>query len=326
MSNNHHSSSTGSTGGMGFIEPLALGLGHISTNVPASDLPAWAAGTTYALGAEVVDSAGRIWRSLAAANQGHDPAQSPDKWQQRGYENRLRMFDASLGAPTQHADAITVTITPGRVVTDLWLTGVRAHWVQLQMWVSAADGAGPDELVFDSGQRLMVQPSGNSFWGYFFAPLQRQGKLHIGGLPAYVQARLELTISNQGGIAQCSECVLGRATWLGETRFGASWGFDDWGVKGRDEWGGWQITPGAAYSERVKLQLLVRGVDYERVRHTILAQRARPVVWLGARGYDVLTVYGYATNFEQVLFAHGYCDCNLTIEGLENHDNDTPLN
>lgn len=307
---------------MGFIEPLALGLDRISTNVPASDLSAWAAGTTYALHDEIIDSSGYIWRSLDDTNTGHDPAQSPDKWQRREAENRLRMFDGHLGQATQNPDAIIVTLTPGRVVTDLWLTGLQAAWVHVQMWVPAADGAGPNELVYDSDIIHMLQPSGNSFWCYFFNPLKRQRKLHLGGLPAYVQARIEIAIHNPGSTAQCSECIAGRSTWLGDTRISPSWGFDDFGVKGRDEWGGWQITPGAPFSERIKLQLLVRGTDYERVRDTILAQRSRPVVWLGAQGYQVLTVYGYVTSFEQVLFAHGYCDCNLTIEGLENHELD----
>lgn len=307
---------------MGFIEPLALGLEHISTNVPASDLPAWAAGTTYALGAEIIDSAGTIWRSLADANTGHRPEDSPEKWQRRAAENRLLMFDGHLGGATQNPDAIIVTLTPGRVVTDLWLTGLQAAWVHVQMWVPAADGTGPDELVYDSDVIHMLEPSGGSFWGYFFTPLKRRSKLHLGGLPAYVQARIVLTISNQGAIAKCRECIAGRSTWLGDTRISPSWGFDDWGDKGRDEWGGWQVNPGAPFSERMKLQVLVRGTDYERVRNAILAQRRKPVVWLGGQGYDVLTVYGRATSFEQILFAHGYSDCNLTIEGMEDHELD----
>ncbi|MBB1651311.1 MULTISPECIES: hypothetical protein [Delftia] len=301
------------THGMGFLPPLPVSLSNMTTNVAASTLLAWVAGKTYALNDEIIDADRVIWRSMADANTGNNPASSDGKWQRRGVENRLRMFDASLGSFTEADDMIEVVIKPGRVVTDVMLLGVQAHDVQVSM-VDPVDGE-----VFDSGQRLMLRPSGNSHWGYFFNPIERQRKLHISGLTAYTQASITIRIRNQGAKARCAEVVLGRAVWLGNTQWRPSIGFDDWSLKKRDDWGGWMAEPGA-YSDRLKLQVLVQGTQYERVRNEILAYRARPVVWIGARGYGVLTTYGYITGFDQVLVAHGFSDCNLTIEGLEDDE------
>lgn len=179
------------THGMGFLPPLPVSLSNMTTNVAASTLLAWVAGKTYALNDEIIDADRVIWRSMADANTGNNPASSDGKWQRRGVENRLRMFDASLGSFTEADDMIEVVIKPGRVVTDVMLLGVQAHDVQVSM-VDPVDGE-----VFDSGQRLMLRPSGNSHWGYFFNPIERQRKLHISGLTAYTQASITIRIDRK---------------------------------------------------------------------------------------------------------------------------------
>lgn len=296
--------------GMGFLPPMAITLSNMTTSVAASDLLPWAAGKSYRLNEEIIDASRIIWRSMADNNLGNDPATTTGKWQNRGVENRLRMFDTSLGTVTEADELIEITIQPGRVVTDIMLLGLQAHSVQLLV-TDPVQG-----LLHDTGELLMLKPSGNSHWGYFFNPIERESKLHLSGLPAYTQATITLRLRNPGGKVRCAEAVIARAVWLGNTQWRPSIGFDDWSLKKRDDWGGWKAQQGA-YSDRMKLQVLVKGTQYERVRTEILRYRAMPVVWIGAQGYNVLTIYGYITGFEQVLVAHGFSDCNMTIEGLE---------
>ena len=299
------------TYGMGFLPPMAITSANMTTNVPASSLGPYVAATSYALNAEIMDPATRIiWRSMLAGNQGNDPLTTTGKWQNRGVENRLRMFDTSLGTTTENPDLIECVVTPGKVVTDVWLMVPASHTVQVLM-NDPVEG-----LVFDSKEILMLRPSGNSHWGYFFHPIERETKVHISGLPAYTQATITIRIRNPGAVAKCTAAVMGRALWLGHTQWRPSISFDDWSQKTRDEWGGWVASQGA-YSDRLKLQVLVRGTQYERTRNLILPYRAKPVVWFGARGFNVMTTYGYVTGFEQVLVSHGISDCNMTIEGLE---------
>ena len=299
------------TYGMGFLPPMAITSANMTTNVPASTLGPYVPATSYALNAEIMDPATRIiWRSMLAGNQGNDPLTTTGKWQNRGVENRLRMFDSSLGTTTENPDLIECVVTPGKVVTDVWLMVPASHTVQVLM-NDPVEG-----LVFDSEEVLMLRPSGNSHWGYFFHPIERETKVHISGMPAYTQATITIRIRNPGAVAKCTEAVMGRSVWLGHTQWRPSISFDDWSQKTRDEWGGWVANQGA-YSDRLKLQVLVRGTQYERTRNLILPYRAKPVVWFGARGFNVMTTYGYVTGFEQVLVTHGISDCNMTIEGLE---------
>ena len=298
------------TYGMGFLPPMAITLANMTTNVPASTLPAWNAGVQYALNEEIISADRVIWRSMAANNLGNDPATTTGKWQNRGVENRMRAFDTSLGTYVEHDDLVEFVITPGRVVTDVQLLGVQASDVQV-----VVNDPVHGELM-NTGSVLMLKPSGNSHWGYYFHPIERETRLHISGLPAYTQATITIRIRNPGAKARCSEIVMGRAIWLGNTQWRPSIGFDDWSVKQRDDWGGWKASQGA-YSDRMKLQVLVQGTQYERTRELILPYRAKPVVWFGARGFNALTLYGYLTGFEQVLVAHGISDCNMTMESLE---------
>lgn len=300
----------GYTSGMGFLPPLPITLDNMVTSVAASTLLAWNAGTNYALNAEIIDAQRVVWRSMLDGNLGNDPATTTGKWQNRGAENRLAMFDSSLATFTEADDVIEFTVTPGRVVTDLQLMGVQGYDVQVTMNDPVN---GP---LFDSEKIVMLRPSGNSHWGYFFNTIEFEPNLLISGLPAYVGASITVRIRNPGAKVRCSEVVLGRSIWLGDTYWRPSIGFDDWGQKARDPWGGWKVNPGA-YSDRMKLQVLVRGTQYERTRDLILPYRSTPVVVIGARGINALTTYGYITGFEQVLVAHGLSDCNMTIEGLE---------
>lgn len=303
-------SADGYTSGMGILPPIAITLGNMVTSVAASLLAPWDAGVTYALGEEIIDADRIVWRSMLDGNLGNDPATTNGKWQNRGAENRLAMFDGSLATFTEADDEIEFTVTPARVITDLQLIGVRAYDVRVTM-TDPVNGA-----LFDSGEIVMLRPSGSSHWGYFFEPIEFESKLLISGLPAYVGASLTVRLRNPGAKVRCAEVVMGRSIWLGDTYWRPSIGYDDWGQKGRDPWGGWKINPGA-YSDRMKLQVLVRGTQYERTREQILQHRSSPVVVFGARGINALTTYGYITGFEQVLVAHGFSDCNLTIEGLE---------
>ncbi len=305
------SAGEGYTKGMGFVPPMSITLSNMVSNVPASTLLPWAVGTSYPLDAEIIDPlTGMIYRSLLSGNVGNDPLTAAGKWQERGVENRLRMFDGSLKSGTEHDDLIEVVITPGRVVTDLQLMGVVGDEVQVLM------NHPVDGLVFDSTVIKMLKPSGNSHWGYFFTPLESRTTIYFWPLPAYVGATLTIRILRPGRKARCDEVILGRSIWLGNTQWRPSLGFDDWSQKKRDAWGGWTVEEGD-YSDRMKLQVLVEGKDYGRTKAQIVPYRSKRVLWIGARGVDGLTVLGYITSFDLVPFAVGNSDCSMTIEGLE---------
>ncbi|WOI45840.1 hypothetical protein [Acidovorax sp. BLS4] len=300
------------TRGMGLIAPIAISPANMTINVPASTLPAWAQNTAYANGVEVIDAATRIiYRSLKDGNTGNVPAISATAWQARGVEERMRLFDASLGSYVEVNDMIEIVVTPGRVVTDVAVFGAATHAVQVLM-VDPTEGQ-----VFDSDDVIMLRPSGNSHWGYFFNPIEREDRVLISGLPAYARATITIRIKNPGLKARCAEVVIGRALWLGNTQWRPSLTFDDFTEKTRDRWGGWQIGSEAAYSDKMKLQVLVEGAQFDRTRAQVIPYRNKPVVWIGARGYTSLMTYGFLTAFELVLNNQGISDCSMTIDGLE---------
>lgn len=303
------------THGMGFVAPITIDRAKLVTNVPASTLIAWAPGTPYALGAEVIDVDTRIvYRSMAAGNQGN-PITDATKWQNRGVENRLAMFDESLGTTTSNAELIEIEYPPGQVVTNVILFQLAAQEVQVLL-VQRAAGV-PDDVLFDSGNLSTLKPSGNSHWGYFFERLESEDRVHISGIPAYTQATLIIRIKAPGGTAKCGEAFIGRVVWLGNTYWRPAISFDEWGEKTRDKWGGWTVSPDAPYSDRMELQVLVEGTQYERTKQRVLKVRRRPVVWIGAQGYIALLAYGYITSFKQILVSHGISDCQMVIEGTE---------
>lgn len=298
------------TEGMGYVMLIDVDRTLMTTNVPASTLLPWNAGTTYALNAEVIDTTTRVvYRSMVAGNTGN-PTSDSTKWQDRGVENRYALVDGSLGTITSNPDLIEIVYPPGQVVSDVAFFNLKAHAVQVLMHQDA-------ELLFDSEDVAAMKPSGNSHWGYFFEPLEGEDRLLVSGLPAYTQATLTIRIKAPGGIASCGVVAFGRMVWLGNTYWRPTISFDEWGEKSRDKWGGWMVTQDAPYSDRMELQVLVEGQQYQRTKQRVLQVRGTPVVWVGALGMSSMMVYGYIESFRQIYVSLESSDCQMVIQGLE---------
>ncbi|MFE8644121.1 hypothetical protein ACFX58_03440 [Sphingomonas sp. NCPPB 2930] len=299
------------TRGFLVVPPLAISDANMTTNVPAQ-APAWVLGTSYPKAALVLDPVTRlVYESLQADNKGHVPGATDSVlwWLKKGVENRLRMFSGKDGLRTENPDSIVVKIKPGRVMTHLQLFSVRGQRVQVQ--VTSEDGI----VKYDQTVN-MVRPSGGGWWAWYFSEIERETRVTFWGLPAYSQATITVTVTNTGGIAACGILVTGRARAYGNTKWGSSIGFVDFGLKERDEIdGSWNVLE-RGYSDTVKYQVLVEEEMVDRIRDELIPFRSKPILVIGARHLKSMTAYGYFGSFDQIHVSKGLADCNLEVEGV----------
>lgn len=194
----------------------------ISSN--AVDEPAWAAGTTYALGV-FTSRNHRKWESLQAGNVGKTPETEPLWWRESGASNRMAAFDASPSTVTQRAGGLTMTIATGRRFTDLSLLGIKGRRVTLTL----RDGPGGE--IFFGPSTISVMASAGSYWAFCFGDLEQVTVASWSDLPslASTHATIEVETSSPTASAEIGVVTIGRGLYIGDAEYGFSSNFENMG-------------------------------------------------------------------------------------------------
>ena len=281
---------------------------NATTNVASSSAPDYNPATAYADGFVVIDPVTRIeYESLQNSNTGHALTDTL-WWLSLGVENKLRMFDDSIGTQTANSELIEIVLDLKKNVTTLALLNV----VALEVQVVVEDSVGGVKL--DKTIKT-TEPSGGSWWKWHFSSITRVDRVLLDGLPSYSQATIKIRIKNPGAIAKCGILVIGQRISLRMTQDGASVGFDDYSVKKRDEFGGFIINE-RAYSDTARFQVFVQGSMVDNISRTLAKYRAQAALYIGTEELASTWIYGYFTSFENVFTDYGISDCNIEVESV----------
>lgn len=294
-----------------FVPPLPLAVGtNVTTNVPASSAPVYNAASTYAKGAVVIDAVTRFEYESLIANNTNKPLSDATAWISRGIENRGKMFDVSIGSQTINPNEIVIQLDVRRVVTTLTLLNVEAASVEVTI-NDPIEGAIPY-----NGNQSLIEPSGGKSWfNWHFAPVQREDRALFDGLPTYSQAIITIKIKNPGSVAKCGVLLIGKKVILGESAYGTSVSIDDYSVKKRDDFGGWNVLEGE-FSETCTLPVQVSEAMLDKVPRILAKYRATACFYVGAEMLKSTWIYGYFERFQHVFSDFGIADCNIELESL----------
>lgn len=282
----------------------------IASNVPETDHPAWAAGTTYAKGARVISPVThRRYESLIDGNTGKNPATDTTAWLNIGATNRWAAFDSTVGTSSSWPGLIDVTVKGAGRVNAVALMDMDATSVRVRV-TDAVDG-----VVYDRTMDLTSTSGINDWYAYYFEPILRRRDLVLLDLPPYSDATVRIEITNSSGNATVGVIVLGQSHTLGETRYGLSLGITDYSKKERDQFGEFRVVERPA-SKRARVPIRMRAGDVDRVVRLLTQYRAAPLVWVATVIYDASIVYGYYKDVDIVISGPKWVDCSLEIEGL----------
>ena len=285
----------------------------ISSNVPETDYPAWLVSATYALGDRVLLNH-HIYEALAAVTAGVKPGEEvvdkdhPAKWQDRGMDNRWRMFDSKVESLTTNPGTIEVTIRPGAVVNSLALFNLQGRSVTVSM-------VDPVEGEVYRKEVSLVDAAVTNWYDWFFEPVGRRTDLVVLDMPAYGSANVVVTIDAGAEVAAAGHLVIGAVKQIGTALYGSSVGINDYSRKSTDEFGN-SVVIQRSFSNRAEFDVALDTSEVTKVRRLLADLRATPVVWIGEESYEATILFGFYKDFQIVFSGPTVSDCSITVEGV----------
>ncbi len=202
---------------MRVIVPQSLAID--STNVAASALPEWSAGSTYSTGQQVKYTASQPvphheFESLQDSNTGHTPTIGGDAyWLDLGATNQHRMFDGFNNSRTAGGSLIDVTVTPPGRGEYIALLGLRnAQSITVTQTVGGAE-------VSASTHEMGASYLPVGWWAFLFGELYYRRSLIIPLPGTYYQPNIRVEMA--GVDVECGQCLVGSGYWIGDTEWGA---------------------------------------------------------------------------------------------------------
>lgn len=283
----------------------------VSSNAPETDYAAYAAGTTYALGACVIRTGThRIYESLAASNIGNTPELSPLKWLDIGPTNRWACFDRVIGTATALAGSLTLVLAPQKIDALALLELVGAS-VTVSITSASMGGATVYSRTVSLDAAVILD-----YYDYCFAPILQQTGVVLTDLPPYADANI--TVALAGSQVALGLLSVGMAASLGSAQYGATSGITDYSVKTVDAFGNTTLVK-RAYSKRPNYRLWLDKAESSRVFRALADLRATPCVWVGSDDpsyAELLVTYGFYKSFQAEIAYPTTTLFTLEIEGM----------
>jgi hypothetical protein len=295
-----------------------------STNVAASSYPAYSAGTTYALGANVsavgTDGWTHEYESLQASNLGNALTDTA-YWLDLGTSNRHRMFNGFNNSRTiaDSGEDIEVTVTPDGRARYLYLIGLRN--VAEVTVEEEVDSTVESTTVIDMLRSR--NPVGPYAWLTDIEGIDRYYARSVAiPLPGqYFEPQLNITLSSSAALAECGQVIVGVGFPLGETEWDVEPSLRDYSTFEKDGFGVTQYVPRETTRD-VSGTLWVDTRDYPRVYGLFESQMGGLALYdinnedTGDYSLDPIRVYGKLKSFSGGI-AYEKTPINVTVEGLE---------
>jgi len=293
-----------------------------ASNVAENDYAEYAAGTTYADGDHVIETAAgvhKIYESLQGANTGNALTDTA-WWLDCGPTNRWKAFDQAVGSQTSQATSITFQLTPAQHFDSIAFLNMDAVTVQVVVTDPTA-GVVHNQTV----ELLTTIVTGGAdevydWYSYFFSEYFRKTDVVIYGIPIYLSAVVDITITYTGGTAKCGAVILGLQTNIGTTLQRPQIGFRDYSTIEADTFGVYNIVERECV-RRMSCDVKVNALAVDNVLNILMYYKSKPVVWDAnetATSYTSLMVYGFCRDRNIVASCPLYSMLNIEIEGFTN--------
>lgn len=231
-------------------------------------------------------------------------------WLDLGYTNRYKMFDDKVQSQTTRLESLTFTLAPGEVIDSIAFLDVEATTIEITM-TDPVEGE-----VYHEELDLVTQAAIVDGYTYFFEPIILEDAAVLLGIPPYVSATIEITVTNTGGIAKVGTCAIGTQKYLGDTQRGASFTIIDYSKKEEDTFGNFYVLE-RAFSKEMNAELVMEMAAFDDVNKTLAQYRARPVIWVGTDvNLSSFIIYGFWRSFNTIAAGPIHATCSIKVLGL----------
>lgn len=295
---------------MRVVEPISITEDMmLSSNIPETDAPVWAVGTSYTTGQTVIrDHA--VFEAVSAST-GQDPLLDTTSayWIRLGATNRWKPFDRLISDATVKSGDITYTLQPNLLADAVAFFGLDA--ATIRVWVTDP----VEGVIYDTTRTIIDNTSVFDGWSYAFEPITYEAQEIFTGVPIYTGVTLGITVSS-AGVTQLGEIIVGRDQYLGTTLVDTSVGLEDFSKKDRDDYGNAIIVPRAS-AQTATFRFYFPTDDARRLRGILTRIRATPAVYYAGDGTSKFgtTIFGFFRDFSVPLTTN-ISFGSLEVEGL----------
>lgn len=281
--------------------PLLLDTGKITSNVayptttdPGADPAVWDTSASYAEGDQVyVLSTSMIYQNIyegVTDNTVSSPeinvTEATPKWAELSYMNRWKMFDLTRGYSTYKTSPITITLTPGKIISSIALLGMSGVTSVL---ITAVNGVGTN----------VYNPTSTPYTGTDIK------NYVVYDLPPVLSIVVTITISGSGTVG-CTHFVAGTPEFLGTIQDDITRDSINFSTVDRDTYGTATLVKRRSVP-KVTYTLFTNASEIERILTVRDDLNAETALWSGLDAdvsnnyYDAVLILGFYRNFSITL-------------------------
>ena len=273
------------------IHPMPIDAAQlIACSVPEADAnageSAWSAQAAYTPGNVVVDNQIR-YECIIAGVDATPPASAGDRWLPLRASNRWAMFRHLTNDATEAISPLTFTLRPGKRFDSLFLRGVAADTVLVEVLVNGA--------VLRTETQKLNKRNTQTWSDYFFGEFPQVSTVLLRHLPPFGGAEVRVTLTRNGGRkVRIEHAGVGKQINLGHAQWGAR--NDSLGLSeiDRDAWGSIKLHPVKAVPT-LSIQVRAKPVDINRILQTRAELDAVPALWAATED-DIVSPWAEATS------------------------------
>lgn len=294
------------------IRPITILSSDIISTTAVETVPAYNAGTNYAVGARVLFQ-DFIYESLQTPNTGNTPSTSPTFWLRVRPSNPTAMFDSTVSTQTTANSSLVVNIKINSAINSVaFLNITSASLLRVRLIDKSVT---PNIVVFDRSINLDASIV-TDWYEYFFSDFELRSDLVITDIPPYGNSQLEVTLTGAGTVG-IGLLMVGTTFDLGLTRLGVSVGIRDYSVKETDQFGS-TIFVQRDFSKRMSPTVFVENTRLNAVTKVLTKLRATPTVFIGSEEaeFESLIVFGFLRDWNIEIPYPNNSLLSLEVEGL----------
>jgi len=283
----------------------------IYSNVPEldSNIELYDSNKIYSLD-DIVQYQGYIYESIKEDNNDEPLLNSNSlSWMKISRTNKYKMFDDLLSTTTSFKDKLIYEFLVDDIDTVCFF-GLVAQNVKIELYSY-------DELVYTKEESTYMRYVSN-WWEWSVQKAKQKNIIYFNEIPSFYNAKLKVTIDNNGSFASCSHLVFGKSLDFGFTLTNPkpTSSIRNLVSKNKQKDGSVRIEASKTY-KRVVLNVLIDVLRIDEFAQFLEKHSLEPMLFISERqdNLEALIVFGFFKDFEQAIGLN-FSEFQIEIEGI----------
>lgn len=301
------------SGGLMILRPQVVTDAILTAcNVPETDAPVWAVGTTYAVGAIVMLlSTHSLYENQVAGNVGNSPDLNPTMWVRIRATNRWRAFDGSGSSRTAQASSISYTFLPGVSVPMLAALGLQECSTIRVYQTDPVYGTVYDRTISPS-----ALPISADWWEWYFGDWKGGTSIAIfDSMPSFPNATLHVDLVGTAGMVVSNILFGSPRTWGLGIGYGAKVGRQIYSRREVNNFGDIQLVKRPS-AKRASFELMILASEVDAMQDAMDSIDSDVCLFIGTTMYESTVILGIFQTFDTLISYPTHSTVQIDLLGV----------